>query len=115
MAKRHNFLGLDEVDEPGVFSGMMTLFGALLGAFLVVYSALYGPLASVPIGVVIGGGFLFCFLLASFAFLLGWLLEISWPLLVLMGIVATLLVLPLYFYFGSNVLIDGVSRALMFG
>ncbi len=115
MSKRHNFLGLDEVDEPGVFSGVMTLLGGLLGAFLVVYSTLYGPLASVPIGFVIGGGVLFCFLLASFAFLLGWLLEISWPVLVLMGIVGALLVMPLYFYFGSTVLIDGVSQALMFG
>ena len=109
MAERHNFLGLDELDEPGVFSGIMTLLGGLFGAFLVAYGYLYGPLAPVHLGFVIGGGVLFCFLLASFAFLLGWLLGVSWPLLVLMVIVGCLLVVPFVFIFGTDILIEGVG------
>ncbi len=105
----------DELPEPGVFSGVMTLLGGLLGAFLVVYSFLYGPLAEIHLAVVIGCGLLFTFAVASFMFLIGWMVEVVWPLLLLLVFIGVLLVVPLVWYFGGDVLMKGVSQALMFG
>lgn len=105
----------DELDEPGVFSGLMTLIGGCAGLFLVVYSAFYGPLQDMHVGLVFVFGLVFTFLAASFTFLIGWVIELVWPLLLFIGVLGALLVAPLYFYFGPDILMEGVSRAFMFG
>lgn len=109
----------EELDEPGVFSGLMTLLGALLGIFLVAYNYLYGPaegfIADLHIAVVIGIGALFTFLSAAFTFLIGWIVEIVWPLLGALLLVGGLIALPLIFYFGMDTVTEGVSRAFLFG
>lgn len=115
MSEQSDLWVFDELPEPGVFAGVMTLLGALFGLFLVVYNTLYGPLEAFHIGYVIGGGLLFCFLLASFTFLIGWMVEIVWPLLLFVLFIGALLTVPLYYYFGAEVLMKGVSQAVMFG
>lgn len=109
----------DELDEPGVFSGLMTLLGAGLGVFLVGYNYLYGPaegfIADLHIAAVIGIGAVFTFLSAAFTFLIGWIVEIVWPLLGALLLVGALIALPLIFYFGVDVVSEGVSRAFLFG
>ena len=100
---------LDELPEPGVFSGICTLLGGLLGLFIV--SSLYfygpsdGPVASTHLGFVLPLGLLFAFLLAAFTFLIGWIVETVWPLLGMLFLVTLLLVAPLSFYFGFDNLI----------
>jgi len=85
----------------------MTLLGAALGIFLVAYAYLYGasdgPIALAHVGFVIGFGLLFAFLCAALSFLIGWMIELTWPLLLLLVFVGALLVLPLYFYTGGDV------------
>lgn len=109
----------DELDEPGVFSGLMTLLGAALGIFLITYNYLYGPaegfIAGLHIAAVIGIGAVFTFLMAAFTFLIGWIVEIVWPLLGALILVGVLMAVPLVFYFGVDVVTDGVARAFMFG
>lgn len=115
MSEARDFTWFDDLPEPGVFSGVMTLVGALFGAFLVVYSTLYGPLMEVHIGMVIGFGVLFVFALACFTFLVGWMVETVWPLLLMMVFIGALLFVPLYLTFGADQLMKGVSQAVMFG
>lgn len=109
----------DELSEPGVFSGLLTLLGGALGIFLVAYNYFYGPgdgiVASSHWALVIGIGALFSFLLAAFTFLIGWIVEIVWPLLGALVIVGLLIGAPLVLYFGLDQVTNEVSRALMFG
>jgi len=107
MSETQGYGVFDDLPEPGVFSGVMTLLGAALGIVLITYAYLYGasdgPVASAHIGFVIGVGLLFSFLCAALTFLIGWAIELTWPLLLLIVLVGALLVLPLYFYTGGNV------------
>lgn len=109
----------DDLPEPGVLSGVFTLVGGLFALFLVGYSYLFGaaegPINSAHIALVIGFGLVFCFLVAAFTFLIGWAIELVWPVLLLMLGVGLLLMVPLYLYFGVDVLIDHFNQALMFG
>ena len=118
MSDNQDLWVFDDLPEPGVLSGVMTLLGGLLGLFLVGYSYFYGPVdgpvASAHIGWVVGFGLLFVFLLAAFTFLIGWAIELSWPVLLLMMLVGALLLVPLYLYFGADGLISEVSRAILF-
>lgn len=97
---------LDEIPEPGVFSGICTLLGGLLGLFIVgslyLYGPADGPVASSHLWLVIPLGLLFAFLLAAFTFLLGWIVETVWPLLGMLLLVTLFLVAPLSFYFGFD-------------
>ncbi|GAA6211193.1 hypothetical protein NBRC116602_09330 [Hyphomicrobiales bacterium 4NK60-0047b] len=97
---------LDEIPEPGVFSGICTLLGGLIGLFIVgslyLYGPADGPVASAHLGVVIPLGLLFAFLLAAFTFLLGWIVETVWPLLGMLLLVTVFLLAPLSFYFGFD-------------
>ncbi len=96
---------LGALDEPGPFSGLCTLIGALLGGLLVAYLYYYGPqdigLATWHPAVVIGVGLVYLLLAAAFVFLIGWMIEIVWPLLALI-ILFGLLLVPLIFYYGFD-------------
>lgn len=99
----------DELPEPGVFSGICTLLGGLLGLFVVgslyFYGPSDGPVASGHLALVIPLGVLFAFLLAAFTFLIGWIVETVWPLLGMLLLVTLLLIAPLSFYLGFDNLI----------
>ena len=92
-----------ELDEPGPFAGFCTLIGALIGGAVIAYLYYYGPqdfgLATWHPAVVIGIGLVYVLLAAAFTFLIGWMLEVAWPLLASM-IVFGLLLSVLIFYYG---------------
>lgn len=119
MSQDHDYWVYDDLPEPGVLSGIFTLVGGLFGGFLVVYSYLYGgadgPIATAHIALVIGFGLVFTFLVAAFTFLIGWAIELAWPVLLLMIFVGLLLLVPLYFYFGVDTLMNSFNQAVMFG
>ncbi len=114
MSESQDLWVFDDLPEPGVFSGVMTLLGLLSGAALIMAYVIYGPGEAVTFAdwaLLIGFGALFTFLVAAFLFLIGWLIELAWPVFLLMILVGVLLLLPLYFYFG----IDVFSQAVMWG
>ena len=119
MSESQDLWVFDDLPEPGVFSGVMTLLGALFGGFLAVYAYLnglaVGPIATMHVALVIGLGVLFVFLCAAFWFLVGWLIEIAWPLFLLMLFIGGLLAGATYFYFGADGVFNGVSQAVMWG
>lgn len=100
---------LEDLPEPGVFSGICTLLGGVLGLLVVGSLYLYGPsdgpVASTHIGIVIPVGLFFTFLIAAFTFLLGWIVEAVWPLLGMLFLVSLLILAPLLFYFGYDNLV----------
>lgn len=104
---------LADIPEPGVFSGICTLLGGLLGLFIVgslyLYGPADGPVASSHLGLVIPLGLLFVFLLAAFTFLIGWIIETVWPLLGMLVLVSLLLLAPLFFYFGFDNFLSGLE------
>ena len=104
---------LADIPEPGVFSGICTLLGGLLGVFLVgslyLYGPADGPVVGSHLGLVIPLGALFAFLLAAFTFLLGWIIETVWPLIGMLVFVTLLLLAPLLFYFGFDNFMSGLA------
>lgn len=103
MAENHSHDDgiFDDIPEPGVLSGVFTLLGALIGAGLAAYMFFYGPqeagLASLHTLVAVGIGLLFTLLAMAFTFLIGWILEIAWPLLALLLLISLLIFLPYFF------------------
>lgn len=108
----------DDLPEPGVFSGVCTLLGGLAGLALVALLYFYGPpdgpVAGAHLALVVPLGLVFAFLLAAFTFLIGWILESVWPLFLMLIIVGLLLMAPLLYFFGADVLLANFSTAVMF-
>ena len=107
MAKDHYLEDLfGAMPEPGVFSGICTLVGGVLGAGLVAVLFFYGTgdggIAGLNPIVAVAFGLLFAFLLAAFTFLIGWILEITWPLLGLLILIGVVMIAPFALYFGFD-------------
>ncbi len=119
MSESQDLWVFDDLPEPGVFSGVMTLLGILFGGFVAGYAYFnglaVGPVATMHVAFVIALGLLFVFLCAAFWFLIGWLIEIAWPLFLLMAFIGGLLAGAAYFYFGADGVFNGVSQAVMWG
>ncbi len=112
MSDEEHYGVLADLPEPGVFSGICTLLGGLLGVLIIgalyLYGPADGPVASAHLGLVIPLGLLFAFLLAAFTFLVGWIVETVWPLLGMLILVALLLLAPFLFYFGFDNFMSGL-------
>ncbi len=110
---------MDELPEPGVFSGVCTLVGGLLALGVVGLIYVYGPadnaVVSHHLAIVIPLSLLFAFLVAAFTFLIGWIVEAVWPLLLMLIFVGLVLCLPLVFYFGPETLFEMVNGAMLGG
>ncbi len=96
---------LGELEEPGALAGLFTVIGAVLGGGFVAYLYYYGPQDTGfalwhPAGV-IGIGILYAVIAAVFVFLIGWMLEVAWSLILLI-IVFGLLLLPPFYYYGFD-------------
>ena len=119
MSENQDLWVFDDLPEPGVFSGVMTLLGILCGGFLAGYAYLndlaVGPVAAIHVGFVVVLGLSFVFLCAAFWFLIGWLIEIAWPVFLLLLFIGGLLAGVTYFYFGADGVFNGVSQAVMWG